>query len=337
MEFTLNEIQEDCTTLLIPDFVNMDSLDYILEPMKTSIFESELSDWYTDPGLWPENRSAEEFSKWFTLEYHSMVFDILDLPIRSLDDEDDDDAGEDADLGPEDIALELEDDIAAHIPFKRQDSVLIKAGTTEPGKPHNQLDNWQGRIIDFMRSKDGNIMALVEWDSITLEQMRDEYIEEHSDQAWEWEALVIDSQNLVPAQPRDSYFRVERMQARLASRFFWPYITDGGARIANILKNVDPDNERSVLTVWEENLAKSLTFPFEACLERPNQTQDLQKGDFVTVQCLSTIDPLNGIQARVKYKSKTVDVPFSNLIVLNETSTNFQVIEDYKLWFDYTL
>jgi hypothetical protein len=39
----------------------------------------------------------------------------------------------------------------------------------------------------------------------------------------------------------------------------------------------------------------------------------------------------------VKYKSKTVDVPFSNLIVLNETSTNFQVIEDYKLWFDYTL
>jgi hypothetical protein len=335
ISFSLDEIQKDCTAFLIPDLVNSDSLDYVLEPMKTSIFEAELSSWYTDPSLWPIDRSPEEFNRWFTLEYHSMAWDVFDLPIRTLDPEDE------IVIGDEELSFSesdsLDEDFLTQTRFKRQDSVIVKMGTYEPGKPHNDLSHWRGRIIDFMKSKEGQVLAMVEWDSYTLQEMPAAFVLEHSDQAWDWEALVLNTDVFDPVPPRDSYFRVERIQARLASKYFWGNIADSGPRIAALLSSTDPDENCSILAVWENSLFKRLLFPFEACLERPGQTIGLQKGDFVTVLGLSSIDPLNGVMARVNFNTKIVDVPFSNLIVLSETSVNFEAVEDYKLWFDYTL
>ena len=302
--------------------------------MKTSIFEAELSSWYTEPSLWPVDRSPDEFNRWFSLEYHSMTWDVFDLPIQTLDPEED--LVEDEDVSYLDNEVE-EDDFLSPNRFKRQDTVIVKENTFEPGKPYNNLSHWQGRIIDFMKSKEDQVLALVEWDSYTLQEMSAAYILEHSDQAWDWEASVLDVNLLDHTDARDNYFRVERIQARLASKFFWGNIPDGGPRIAELLSLADPDENRSILAVWENYLFKQLLYPFEACLERPGQNSELQKGDFVTVLGLSSYDPLNGVHARVNFKHSIIDVPFSNLIVLNESSTNFEAVEDYKLWFDYTL
>ncbi len=42
------------------------------------IFEQELMGWCTDPQTYPSPRTFEMFRKWFDVEFHSMVFDLID-------------------------------------------------------------------------------------------------------------------------------------------------------------------------------------------------------------------------------------------------------------------
>jgi hypothetical protein len=45
------------------------------------LFDEELAGWYTDPALWPQDRSFERFKQWFHLEFHSVVFDTGTTPL----------------------------------------------------------------------------------------------------------------------------------------------------------------------------------------------------------------------------------------------------------------
>ena len=49
------------------------------------LFERELDGWYSDPTLWPKDRSYKQFKKWFIPECHSVIEDTLEEPI--IDDE----------------------------------------------------------------------------------------------------------------------------------------------------------------------------------------------------------------------------------------------------------
>jgi hypothetical protein len=39
------------------------------------LFEEELRGWYTDPALWPRDRSLERLHEWCSLELHTVVVD----------------------------------------------------------------------------------------------------------------------------------------------------------------------------------------------------------------------------------------------------------------------
>jgi len=79
---SMEDLQEDRTALLVPELFSLqDMLDY-LESVKPLLFEIELEGWYTDPDMWPTERTAEVFDAWFDLEPHSMVWDVVDAPIE---------------------------------------------------------------------------------------------------------------------------------------------------------------------------------------------------------------------------------------------------------------
>lgn len=59
-----------------------------------ALFESELGGWYTDPALWPKDRSLKQFKAWCDFELHSLVIDLGQDELVDDDDEFDDD-GED--------------------------------------------------------------------------------------------------------------------------------------------------------------------------------------------------------------------------------------------------
>ena len=336
-DYILDDIRQDCTVFLLPDVVSEGSVDFILEPIKTNLFEMELADWTTDPSNWPADRSPETFDRWFDIEFHSMVWDLLELPIQAMDEDQSFDPLVDEYPDEELPSISPRSDFEPDLPFKRQDSVVVRSGATEPSRPHNDLSGWQGRVIDFIEGQQGKILALVEWDSYTLEHMPVKFINERAEHTWEWEAMALDVSLLEPTKPRDSYHRVERVQARISAQHFWPLIPAAGKRISEFLLTLDPMDDRSIFAAWQEYLSHKMTCPFEACIERNSIGNPALKGDFVTVIALTQFDALTGVLVQSKFKNQLVQMPLANLIVLNENSVNYNLIDDYKLWFDYTL
>lgn len=80
--YTMDKAQRECTSILIPEIEDPEMLQDLLRALKPSLFDRELAAWYLDPSTWPPNRSSELFDEWFTLEFHSMVWDLMwDMPI----------------------------------------------------------------------------------------------------------------------------------------------------------------------------------------------------------------------------------------------------------------
>ena len=58
----------------------------IFEEHYVDIFEHELGGWYTDPEMWPKDRSWKVFLDWFDYEIQTMVYDMI--PDKPLEHED---------------------------------------------------------------------------------------------------------------------------------------------------------------------------------------------------------------------------------------------------------
>jgi hypothetical protein len=84
---TMEDLQRECTVILVPDLYSLEDMLDWLEPFKPWLFEMELEAWYLDPDTWPAERTAETFDAWFKLEPHSMVWDAVDAPIEKEENE----------------------------------------------------------------------------------------------------------------------------------------------------------------------------------------------------------------------------------------------------------
>src|SRR5438874_5738361 len=62
----------------------------ILEWCYDILFEEQLESWWTDEALWPKERDLKMFLDWFEVEFHSLVLDLCNEPIRLSEDEPDD-------------------------------------------------------------------------------------------------------------------------------------------------------------------------------------------------------------------------------------------------------
>lgn len=95
-DLELVDLREDCTTILIPAFNSPEEADTYIEELFINIFANELEGWVEDPAFWPQEPDFELFKSWFDIEYHSMVYDLVDEP------DDDVEAGELAEMDYED-------------------------------------------------------------------------------------------------------------------------------------------------------------------------------------------------------------------------------------------
>ena len=74
--FDLAQVNDDCNVYLFEEFDHPDDTRSYFEDFKDEIFEAELMGWYTEPSLWPSDRTNEMFDRWFEVEFHCMVVDI---------------------------------------------------------------------------------------------------------------------------------------------------------------------------------------------------------------------------------------------------------------------
>ena len=80
---TVEELAQDCTVVLVPATMDLrEEVSEYLDYLKPELFELELEAWNRDPADWPAERTAAVFDAWFELEFHSVVYDTVETPIR---------------------------------------------------------------------------------------------------------------------------------------------------------------------------------------------------------------------------------------------------------------
>ncbi len=77
-EITLANVNQERTVYLIDDRIGEDPryFERWLRKNYGEIFEMELDGWYTDPTLWPQDRSLALFRAWFDVELHTVLVDL---------------------------------------------------------------------------------------------------------------------------------------------------------------------------------------------------------------------------------------------------------------------
>ena len=76
---TMEDVNLDNTLYLIRDEDGEDeeTLDRWVRENYQTLFESELEGWYTEPDLWPTDRTLTLFREWFEIECHSVIMDTV--------------------------------------------------------------------------------------------------------------------------------------------------------------------------------------------------------------------------------------------------------------------
>jgi hypothetical protein len=82
----LEDAQDDCTTYLVPELSSPNDEQAVIAWCWDVVFEQELFSWFTDENLWPTVRTQEMFMEWFDIEFHNLVFDLIDdLPLEHIE------------------------------------------------------------------------------------------------------------------------------------------------------------------------------------------------------------------------------------------------------------
>ena len=82
---TLEQINSDTSAYLLPDFEDDQERAVLVKQFFPLIFEEQLSGWWTNEPDWPAKRDFALFKKWFDVEFHSTVFDLVDAPLGEED------------------------------------------------------------------------------------------------------------------------------------------------------------------------------------------------------------------------------------------------------------
>jgi hypothetical protein len=78
---TLAEVNHEHTVYLV-EVEEEDELERWLARHHAELFENELSGWYTDPALWPRDRSLAKLREWCSFELHTVVVDTGASPLE---------------------------------------------------------------------------------------------------------------------------------------------------------------------------------------------------------------------------------------------------------------
>lgn len=84
---TLSEVNQEHNVYLV-EVEDEGGLDEWLGRHHEELFEAELVGWYTDPALWPRDRSLEILREWCSFELHTVVVDAGESPLEDNELED---------------------------------------------------------------------------------------------------------------------------------------------------------------------------------------------------------------------------------------------------------
>lgn len=213
--------------------------------------------------------------------------------------------------------------------LKVGDSIVVKPGVLDPDFGVD-IGGWQGRVLEGPGTDD---LVLIGWDSITLQNMPTSVIEQSEEQGLGWTQMVLAAHEVELTSPRDTEEDVARITDARSRQYAWCYLGEEGKRIGQILASVSKGDDMAALHAWEGYLAEHLVFPFKAEVSEYQHKGPLQTGARVVVRGVSLVDDLYGIIVAMRVGRRRYDLPLCDLKVADEHSPNYQLVDDYSVWF----
>lgn len=216
--------------------------------------------------------------------------------------------------------------------FRIGDSVRVKGGTRDPDLGAD-IGGWQGRLLSIDRS--GNKISLtIQWDSVTLKSMSAAMIEQCEEQGLDWAEMILSTDEVEPARPRDTQPDVARTKERLSNQYGWVGLGEEGKRIQKVLAAMEADDDLDEFGAWEQHLERNLRFPFDAVVAEFQDRGPLRAGDKVVVTGLAEVtDEMYGIIVDVRLGRRKYAFPLCDLEAVDRKSANYQLVKDYATWF----
>ncbi len=218
--------------------------------------------------------------------------------------------------------------------LKPGNSVIVKQEVKDPDFEKLDLGGWQGRvlIIDSSSNPDHNLVN-IEWDSQTLKKIPSWYIGQSETEGYDWTIMVLYEKDVEKTKPRDKKSDVKKVRKKLENEFYWLHLGEEGKRIGKILRGTDPDDIMKCLFRWAEHLDETLNFPVAAIVDETDDYGPVKEGAKVSIKSLPHLEDLRGIIAEVSVGRSKYAFPLCKLEVVDKTSPNYQLIDDYRVWF----
>ena len=81
-DITMEEINLETTAYLLPVYEDDQEKADLIAQYFDLLFEEELAGWWLAKDDWPTDRNLEMFKSWFEADFHSVVVDLEDAPLR---------------------------------------------------------------------------------------------------------------------------------------------------------------------------------------------------------------------------------------------------------------
>lgn len=213
--------------------------------------------------------------------------------------------------------------------FKIGDSVIAKPGIKDPDFSID-IGGWQGRISDAPLDED---IIGIEWDSETLKNMPPSFIVKCEKQGWGWDQTYLEPNDVEATTARDSLEDVEKAYQQIQIEHAWDFLGPEAEGVKQVLLGIDPYDQWSMLSRWEQHLHNVLKLPFEAKVLDSLEADQSKPDENVTVQNFSDCNIKHGIQVMALLESGVYQLSLCNLEVLDRASENYQYLRDYVVWF----
>lgn len=209
------------------------------------------------------------------------------------------------------------------------DAVVVKPNVEDPDL-NIIIGGWQGRVTEI-NEKDN--LICIDWDSLTLKQIPAETIDQCEEEGLDWARMYLPLEEVERTRVRDNEDDVEEAIEMLESKHGWSSLGEEGKRIQAVLDKAEDGSEWAAYEAWEAHFQQVLSFPFEAEVSEWQERGPLRTGEEVKVLGIEGSEDLYGILVSVRREHRKYVFPLCDLEVVDKSSSNYQPVKDYAVWF----
>ncbi len=244
--------------------------------------------------------------------------DPNDLANMFGNDDDDDFWGSDED--------DDDDDAVENAKFKEGDSVKIGKNVIDEDSKLN-LSGLIGRVEDVYYGYDDEIVYEVELDSISLNKLPTDFIEEMVGMEADFQNYELAESQLKKCKARDSKGAAQGAYRKNLHQYMWNYTDDATQKRLQTILLRRPD-----LLDWENwqiFLEKKLKFPIAV---QSRGMMEFRKGEKLKITRLAGFNEEVGIIVDVNYRNRPGNYPLFDLMPTAKNKPLRQIFNDYLVW-----